>query len=118
MTWAPEAAIAASPLASSPLEQGQGLVYDGRPVLNVYPYSRAGRLLYDVRPYDDLGRAITLQLGPDQLRRITRTANGAQVQNAYPIRYYQPGTHLQRVAHPGAGPSISAPRIVTPPPAP
>ncbi len=93
-------------------------MYDGRPVLNVYPYSRDGRLLYDVRLFDDLGRPITLPLGPDQLRRITRAANGVQVQNAYPVRYYQPGTRPQRVAHPGAGPSISAPRIVTPPPAP
>jgi hypothetical protein len=89
-----------------------GLVDAGRPLLNIYPYSRAGKLLHDVRLYDDLGRPITLALGSDQLRRVPVTATGLPALNAFPIRYRQPGTHV--VAHPDAGPRIHVAKLVTP----
>jgi hypothetical protein len=115
VTRASASTIVGAPLAASAVQGGLGLLYDGSPVLNVYPYSRDGRLLHDVRLYDNMGRAITLPLGPDAFRRIPRTVSGALALNAYPIRYYSPGTHPRRVAHPDAGPSISAPRLATPP---
>jgi hypothetical protein len=89
-----------------------GLSDSGRPLLNIYPYSRAGKLLHDVRLYDDLGRPITLALGSDQLRRVPVTATGLPALNAFPIRYRQPGTKV--VAHPDAGPRIRVPKLVTP----
>ena len=50
---------------------------NGRPVTNIYPYSRDGRLLLDVRLYDQLGRPLDLLgrdptpadgIGPDELK--------------------------------------------------
>ena len=38
---------------------------------------------------------------------------GKQILNAYPIRYFDPGTG--EVAHPGAAPRVQIPRIATPP---
>ena len=88
--------------------------YNGVAIDNVYPYDRAGRLLQDVRLYDPSGRP--LDFGRDFAntdRRIVRDAQGAGVFNAFPIRYFEPGTTL--VANPQAGPPIAAPRITTPP---
>jgi hypothetical protein len=101
--------IVGAPVVQAP---ATGLSFSGRPVLNVYPYSRDGKLLHDVRLYDDLGRPLTLDLGSDQLRRVPVAANGTRVFNAFPIRYRQPGTHV--VAHPNAAPRIRVPKIVTP----
>lgn len=92
----------------------QTLVYDGAAVANVYPYDRRGRLLHDVRLYDGSGRSLdvgTVAYGTDPLRRAVRTADG-RVLNAFPIRYFEPGT--RRVAKPNAGPPVDAPPIVTP----
>jgi hypothetical protein len=91
-----------------------GLVVDGRPVANIYPYTRDGRLLLDVLLYDDNGAPINLRpnsLDPD--RRLLVTKAGTPVYNSFPVRYYEPGTN--RVADPAAGPRHSAPDIVTPP---
>jgi HAAS domain-containing protein len=91
-----------------------GLSYDGVAVDNVYPYDRAGRLLHDVRLYDERGTA--LEFGRDFAnpdRRTVRDAQGATVFNAYPIRYFEPGT--SRVAEPDAGPSVQASPLATPP---
>jgi hypothetical protein len=89
-----------------------GLVYEGQPVDNVYPYSRGGRLLHDVLLYDGAGRPLELQTH-DPLRRVLRARNGSLIFNAFPIRYFDPGT--RRVARPNAGPPVKVPRIVTPP---
>jgi hypothetical protein len=89
-------------------------MYDGTVVKNVYAYDRNGRLLHDVRLYDahgaplDFGRHFA---NPDRRRVFDRT--GAEVFNAFPVRYFEPGT--RRVARPNAGPRIVAPKLTTPP---
>jgi hypothetical protein len=44
---------------------------------------------------------------------VLRTKSGKQIFNAYPIRYFDPGTGV--VAHPGAAPHVKIPQIATPP---
>jgi len=92
-----------------------GLTYDGSPVLNVYPYSRDGRMLHDVLLYDENGNALEVggPAAPDPNRRLLVTARGAQLFNSFPIRYFDPGT--RRVAHPNAGPRVRTPELLTPP---
>jgi hypothetical protein len=91
-----------------------GLANAGSPVLNIYPYSRDGRLLHDVLLYDAFGNP--LEIGhngvADPNRRFLRTPVGAVLFNSFPIRYYEPGT--TRVARPNAGPVVRVPRIATP----
>jgi hypothetical protein len=90
-----------------------GLTYDGVQLNNVYPYSRAGRLLHDVLLYTPNGDPIDLGPGvPDPQRRTLLTPLGKPVYNAFPIRYFDPGT--RRVAHPDASPRVRIPRIATP----
>jgi hypothetical protein len=93
---------------------GQGLTLNGVPVGNIYPFSRNGRLLHDVLLYT--GAGLPLDAGDasiDPQRRVLRTKSGRQIFNAYPIRYFDPGTGV--VAHPGAAPDVKIPRIATPP---
>jgi hypothetical protein len=91
----------------------QGLTYDGEPVRNVYPYDRRGRLLHDVRLFGDGGRPLDIgAAGGDPTRRPVLTADGEAL-NAFPIRYYDPGT--PKVANPDAGPSVDAKPITTEP---
>jgi hypothetical protein len=111
----------AAPRYVLPAEQPQavapipaGLAIDGVPVDNIYPYSRDGRLLYDVLLYDGAGRPIEVRSGSDDpSRRLLLTPAGKPIFNAFPIRYYEPGT--QEVARPSAAPRVALPRIVTPP---
>lgn len=94
----PPATVTAAPVAS-------GLDYNGNAVANVYAYDRTGRLLHDVRLYDQAGRPLNVGArdpGADPLRRIVRSRGGAIALNAFPIRYVEPGT--RRVAHPDAAP--------------
>jgi hypothetical protein len=82
---------------------------DGAPVQNVYPYDRRGRLLHDVRLYDQDGRPLNIGRGQgDPNRRLVVTRRGTTVLNAFPIRYFEPGT--RRVAHPDAVPHGLNPR--------
>jgi hypothetical protein len=92
-----------------------GLQLDGRPVQNIYPYSRTGKLLHDVLLYDDSGRAITLPLGPDPLRRLTRGVGQRLISNTFPIRYFDSTGGQRRVTHPDASPVVHVPKIVTRP---
>lgn len=101
-------ALAYAPPATLP----PGLVYNGVPVENIYPYSRDGRLLLDVLLYDGAGRPIDIAVADPQ-RRLLKTADGMPIQNSYPLRYYELGT--QRVANPEAGPPVRTPRLITPP---
>ena len=88
-----------------------GLVYDGVPVQNIYPYTRDGKLLHDVLLYDGAGRPLDIGAGVnDPNRRVLRTTSNVSVLNAFPIRYYEPGT--VRVAHPNAGPPVRTPTIL------
>jgi hypothetical protein len=92
-----------------------GLSYDGRPVTNLYPYSRDGRLLHDVLLYDGAGRP--LEIGIDRVldpnRRVVVTNGNRPLLNVFPIRYYEPGT--KRVARPNAAPYVELPLVLTPP---
>jgi hypothetical protein len=84
------------------------------PLNNIYPYSRDGHLLHDVLLYTGSGTPIDTPAGvPDPLRRVLRTKAGKAVNNAFPIRYFDPGT--KHVSHPDASPPVRIPRIVTPP---
>ncbi len=90
-----------------------GLVRDGVPVRNIYPYSADGRLLHDVLLYDAQGRPLSIAANPaDVNRRVLRSTANRAVLNAFPIRYYDPGT--RRVSHPNAGPRITTPKVVSP----
>jgi hypothetical protein len=91
-----------------------GLTHDGAPVLNVYPYSRDGRLLLDVLLFDQSGAPLSVRPedSTDAERRVLRTRRGADVFNSFPIRYFEPGT--LRVSRPGAGPRVPWSPIVTP----
>lgn len=104
----------ASDSQPQPVVVPPGLIYDGQPVRNVYPFSRQGRLLHDVLLYDDLGRPLeiptTRELDPD--RRVVVTNGNRPLFNAFPIRYYEPGT--KRVARPNAAPRIELPLVLTP----
>jgi hypothetical protein len=92
---------------------GPELTYDGVQVENVYAYDRNGRLLRDVRLYDSAGTPLTVGgEAPDPDRRPVRDATGAQLFNAFPIRYFEPGT--ERVANPNAGAPVSPAKITTP----
>ena len=85
--------------SSEPLEQA-GLRFDGQPLANVFAYDREGRLLYDVRLYDDAGRPLDDDRGGgDPLRRRvlphgrragrrtpTRCATSRRARSASPTR--------------------------------
>lgn len=91
-----------------------GLVNDGVPVENIYPYSRDGRLLLDVLLYDQFGNPINIRpvsFNPE--RRVLRTANRRSLFNSFPIRYFDVGT--RRVARPHATPTIPWSPIETAP---
>jgi uncharacterized membrane protein len=99
-------------VVQKPLVQ-QGLANNGTPVLNIYPYSLDGKLLHDVLLYDSAGKAIDIGGNPnvpDPERRVLRTTRNGLLYNAFPIRYYEPGT--VRVAHPNAGPSVQTPTVL------
>jgi len=85
----------------------------GYRVLNVYPYDASGHLLTDVRLYDNLGRPLDLQLGQDPNRRAVFDRTGQPATNAFPLRYFEPGTRV--VANPSAGPQVVVPPLVPQP---
>ena len=91
----------------------QGVTSRGDQVRNIYAYDAAGRLLTDVRLYDDVGRPLDLQLGQDPDRRALFDTQGQVATNAYPLRYFEPGTRV--VADPSAGPQVVVPPLVPQP---
>jgi hypothetical protein len=92
----------------------QGLTYNGSSVGNIYPFSRRGRLLHDVLLYTGAGTPLDAPgLAVDPQRRVLRSKSGKEILNAYPVRYFDPGTG--EVAHPGAAPQVKIPEIATPP---
>jgi uncharacterized membrane protein len=107
-------ALGAPPVVFVPQVQ-PGLQLDGQQVTNIYPYSRNGKLMHDVQLFTDTGLPIALGLGPDPLRRSTRSAAGRTLPNVFPIRYYEPQSSPRTVSNPDASPPVRVPRIVTPP---
>ena len=86
----------------------EGVYAAGNQVLNIYAYDASGRMLHDVRLFDQSGRPLTLGLSSDGTRQVVVDAQGRLVENAFPYRYLEPdGT----VAHPDAGPTVSAPPL-------
>ena len=96
-------------------EAPSGLALDGKPVANIYPYSRDGRLLYDVRLFDADGRPLNVRANDiDPNRRPIEDRSGAVVYNAFPIRFFDRGT--RRISRPAAGaPKQTLPKIITEP---
>jgi hypothetical protein len=93
-------------------EPPPGLAYQGSPVENLYAFDREGRLLQDVRLFMQDGGPLELG-GQDPNRRPVRTRGGRLALNAFPIRYFEPGT--KQVADPAAGAPSSPGRLTTKP---
>src|SRR5205823_2235175 len=82
-----------------------GLAYNGVPVDNIYPFSRRGTLLHDVFLFTGAGAPLNVStVASDPNRRVPVTKNGRRVFNAFPVRYYEPGTKVVR--HPDAAPRV------------
>ncbi len=105
-------APAVATLIESVAQPSTGVVNDGVAVENVYPYGRHGRLLHDVRLYDQLGRPLDVPI-EDRDRRPVLERGGREARNAFPIRHFEPGT--RRVARPNAAPDIDPGPLRTPP---
>jgi hypothetical protein len=85
-----------------------GVFAAGHQVWNIYAYDSGGRMLHDVRLFDQSGRPLSLGLSADPTRQVVVDAQGRLVENAFPYRYLDPdGT----VAHPDAGPTVVAPPL-------
>jgi hypothetical protein len=92
-----------------------GLANNGIPLRNLYPYTRDGKLLFDVLLFDDDGQPLNLISGPEDIsRRVLSDKNGTPIFNSFPIRYFDPGT--RSVSNPELGPPVTVPEIATPPP--
>jgi hypothetical protein len=91
----------------------KGVFSRGERLRNIYTYDGAGKLVNDVRLYDEHGRPLDLDLRDDANRRVLFDNTGVAVQNTYPIRYFEPGTRT--VTSPFAGPSIVVPPLVAQP---
>jgi hypothetical protein len=90
--------------------QPEGLAFNGVPVTNIYPYSREGKPLYDVRLYDENGQALEVgRAVTDPSRRVPRTQLGTMAFNAFPIRYFDPDS--TRVSKPREGFKRRAPLV-------
>jgi len=89
-----------------------GLAYDGERVQNIYPYDRNGRLLHDVRLFDESGRPLdVLRGGYNPNRATVSTRSGPALFNAFPVRYLDSRTG--RVENPDAAPvGLQPPALV------
>ena len=68
----------------------EGVYSAGTQVWNIYAYDSAGRMLHDVRLYDQDGKPLSLGLAFDQTKQQTLDAAGQKVDNAFPYRYRRP----------------------------
>jgi hypothetical protein len=91
-----------------------GLNVDGRPITNIYPYTRGGRLLHDVLLFDGSGQPLDINKGDtDPTRQVLTAAGGQRIFDSFPIRYFDPGTG--RVSKPDAAPTLLGPSLFTRP---
>jgi hypothetical protein len=90
-----------------------GVYAHGERLSNIYSYDGAGKLVSDLRLFDEHGRPLDLDMRSDANRRVLFDSTGAAVQNTYPIRYFQPGTRT--VTNPSAAPAIVVPPLVAQP---
>jgi uncharacterized membrane protein len=88
----------------------EGVYSSGTQVWNIYAYDAAGRMLHDVRLYDQDGNPLSLGLAFDPSKQQTLDATGQKVDNAFPYRYIDPTTG--EVADPEAAPAIAAPPLL------
>jgi len=88
----------------------EGVYSAGRQVWNIYAYDAAGRMLHDVRLYDQKGNPLSLGLAFDKTRQQTLDAAGQRVDNAFPYRYLDPTTG--QVANPEAAPLFAVPPLL------
>jgi HAAS domain-containing protein len=96
-----------------PAAPPEGLSFYGAPVTNVYAYDRDGNPLYDVRLYDQNGAPLDVyEAAKDPLRRAVFDERGVLLLNAFPIRFYDPGT--ETVSDPAAAPVVDTTPIQTP----
>ena len=77
---------------------------------NIYAYDAAGRMLHDVRLYDQDGNPLSLGLAFDPTKQQTLDAAGQKADNAFPYRYLDPTTG--EVTDPEAAPPIAAPPLL------
>jgi hypothetical protein len=79
-----------------------GLATPNGDVNNVYAFDAAGNRINDVRLYDQNGNPLDVASATyDSTRRQLRDVNDTMVFNAFPIRYFDPGTDT--VSDPDAG---------------
>jgi hypothetical protein len=88
----------------------EGVYSAGTQVWNIYAYDAAGRMLHDVRLYDQEGKPLSLGLAFDPTKQQTLDAAGQKVDNAFPYRYVDPTTG--DVVDPEAAPPIVAPPLL------
>jgi hypothetical protein len=94
----------------SEVPPAEGVYSAGTQVWNIYPYDAAGRMLHDVRLYDQDGNPLSLGLAFDPTKQQTLDSAGQKVDNAFPYRYLDPTTG--EVADPEAAPPVAAPPLV------
>lgn len=88
----------------------EGVYSAGQQVWNIYAYDPAGRMLHDVRLYDQDGKPLSLGLAYDKTKQQTVDAAGQRVDNAFPYRYVDPTTG--EVTNPEAAPLYAAPPLL------
>ncbi|MBC7460243.1 MAG: hypothetical protein H7287_02675, partial [Thermoleophilia bacterium] len=106
------------------LDESAGLGMSGPngPVYNLYAFDAGGNRLTDVRLFDQYGMPLNLGASvSDPSRRLSSDSSSSAVYNAFPIRYYEPGTTIVAdpdagwPASPGALGPVAPPSIAAPP---
>ncbi len=95
---------------ASPGQGAEGVYSGGKQIWNVYPYDDQGRLLHDVRLYDQDGGPIGLGLAYDATKKQTLDVAGRPVDNAFPYRYVDPSSG--QVIDMNAAPDVTAPPLL------
>ena len=98
------------PAPSPNLGMSAVLVGPQGPIENIYAFDADGNRLRDVRLYDQNGEAISIgEFADEPERRTPVDVRNAAAYNAFPVRYFDPGTRV--VADPDAGWPASPPPL-------